>query len=303
MEMKRCQKLGVDINAYEILSLVDTIIFDLDGTCWRGDKLLPGSVPLANRLLDMGKRICFITNNSTRTHDETVVELNHRGLPIRDKDQVLCTARATAFHLQQKYPNGGLAYCISPPSVEKELEDHGIKTWSCEEHNDWNAPPELIQDSTAVVCALDRTLNYKRLAIGTDVLLKREESLFVATNLDPTFPEHGGRLFPDCGAIVAALNAATGRPLDVNIGKPSSIMFEMAMERLNVNPARTLMVGDRCDTDIEFASAAGAYSMLVQTGAHSEKTAFKYRDSGEWKRAPNFIAESTNHFYSFMSEQ
>jgi len=91
----------------------------------------------------------------------------------------------------------------------------------------------------------------------------RNGAVYIATNMDPTFPSERG-LAPGAGAIVAAISTGAGKSPDIVVGKPSRIMFDIAVEIAGTSNA--LVIGDRLDTDIVGAKSAGLDSLLVLTG-------------------------------------
>ena len=88
---------------------------------------------------------------------------------------------------------------------------------------------------------------------------------FVATHPDLNCPSPDGPL-PDVGSFLALFEASTGRRPEV-IGKPRPTMARAALARLGVAPRDAAMVGDRLETDVRMANAAGMASFLVLTGA------------------------------------
>jgi HAD superfamily hydrolase (TIGR01450 family) len=109
--------------------------------------------------------------------------------------------------------------------------------------------------------------DYRELRIATAALLRGAE-LF-ATNRDPTMPMPGG-LWPGTGSILAAVETASGAAATVG-GKPQRHIFERA--RALIGGSRVAMVGDRLDSDIEGAAAAGLETILVLTGATDREQA------------------------------
>ena len=91
--------------------------------------------------------------------------------------------------------------------------------------------------------------------------------LWVATNTDWTIPVARG-IAPGNGTLVSAVHAAVGR-LPVVAGKPETPLFVEAVARFDA--AAPFFVGDRLDTDIAGASAAGMPSALVLTGVDGTK--------------------------------
>jgi HAD superfamily hydrolase (TIGR01450 family) len=96
----------------------------------------------------------------------------------------------------------------------------------------------------------------------------RGAATFVATNPDPSNLV-GGRLMPENGAAVAAIETASGGRRALVAGKPSPALARALVAEFGLDPARTIMVGDRLDTDVAFANAAGLSSCLVLSGVAS----------------------------------
>src|SRR5690606_8013921 len=116
-----------------------------------------------------------------------------------------------------------------------------------------------------VVASMDRELSYEKLAAAMAAILEGAD--FIGTNGDPTPPTVGGAL-PGSGSVIAALEVATGQQAKL-MGKPQAPMFAHALEVLGTAPGRTLMIGDRLDTDIVGAQRAGLRTALVLTGSTS----------------------------------
>jgi ribonucleotide monophosphatase NagD (HAD superfamily) len=134
-----------------------------------------------------------------------------------------------------------------------------------------------------VIASYDRGFNYRKLQIAFDALWQREHVLLITTNPDRYCPFPGGKGEPDAAAIVAAIEASAGVACVANMGKPDRIMIDTVVAQLGVDPARTVMVGDRLETDIRMAVNAGMKSALVLTGDSQltdvEKTASASRPS------------------------
>jgi len=111
-------------------------------------------------------------------------------------------------------------------------------------------------------------------------LLIRAGAPFIATNPDPTFPTPEG-LVPGAGAIIAAIEAATGVEAEV-IGKPNPGMYRVALQRLKAAPEETLVVGDRLETDIAGAQALGCRTALVLSGVTDEQRARQWDPAPDW---------------------
>ena len=73
------------------------------------------------------------------------------------------------------------------------------------------------------------------------------------------------------------LNATGKRP--VVIGKPSSLMPELAMEHTGYRKEETAVIGDRIYTDIKSGLNAGTTTMLVMSG----ETTYEILEASEEK--------------------
>ncbi len=226
-------------------------VLDLDGVMWRGDRAIPGSPETVNALRDAGKSLVFVTNNSWSTPKEVAERLGRLGATARPED-VVTSAAATALLIRREVPalRGRGALVLGGTGLTQAMEEIGLRL------TDGKDPREV----SLVVVGLDKRLTYERLRRAT--LAIRAGATFVAANTDPTLPAADG-LWPGAGAIVAALVTATGATPMI-AGKPHAPLMDVVREHLS-GPA--LVVGDRVDTDVAAAKAAGWPSALVLTGA------------------------------------
>jgi NagD protein len=87
----------------------------------------------------------------------------------------------------------------------------------------------------------------------------------VSTNADTWCPTDNGPR-PGCGAIVALLEAATGRKA-YHVGKPNPFMMRAARKKIGLSTDEVIMIGDTMETDIRGATDLGFQSILVLTGS------------------------------------
>jgi len=227
-------------------------VLDLDGVVWRGDQAIPGSSETIGALRDAGKRVVFMTNNSWRTPEEVAERLHKIGAPSEPRE-IVTSSIAAQLMIEREIPGarGRAAYVIGGAGLVQAMEEIGLRIVDGAE----------AADASVVVVGIDRKLTYEKLRRAT--LAIRAGAYFCATNTDPTLPAADG-LWPGAGAIVAALRTATD-VVPMVAGKPNAPMLEVARERLDGSPA--LVVGDRVDTDVLAASAAGWPSALALSGA------------------------------------
>ncbi|WP_233198218.1 MULTISPECIES: HAD-IIA family hydrolase [unclassified Cryobacterium] len=229
----------------------DAYLFDLDGTIYLGEELLPGAFQLLEHLRQMKRRVVFLSNNPTLDRTMYVSKLTKLGIQVTPEEVVNSVVSMVAW-LSREHP-GKIVYPIAEQPLITALRDAGIPT---------SSNPDKID---IVLASYDRGFDYSKLQIAFDSLWKRD-AILVATNLDRYCPFPGGRGEPDAAAIVAAIEACTGAACVANAGKPSVIMLETVMAALGLRPQQCLMTGDRLYTDVKMAVDAGMDSALVLTG-------------------------------------
>ena len=251
----------------DIVSRYAAFLLDVDGVLVRGAHAIPGAADALETLRAHGP-VLLLTNNSSRSREQSAERLSRLGLPITPKD-VMPTSRIAALYLREEA--GPVRFWpVGEEGLIAELEAEGHSRATAPEEADW------------VVAGIDRALSYDRLAEALRAL--RSGAKLLATNIDATFPVPGGVL-PGAGAIIGALRGM-GYPPDAAVGKPSAYAYRMALARLGANPADVLMVGDRLETDIEGGRNAGLDTALLLTGVTDRTIA---RQSAI---KPTWIAES-----------
>jgi NagD protein len=260
--------------------VIDGFIFDLDGTLYLGQQALPGAVETIAALRRRGKRILFVSNTPLEPARAYAAKLSRLGIPATEQD-IITSAYVLGYHLARTAPNLRL-YVVGEVHLVGELRSHGLQVVSELQDQD---PKQVInpQGIDAVVVAFDRTLNYRKLNTAYQAL--RHGARFFATNSDKTCPMPGGDI-PDAGATIAALEHITGRKLELLAGKPSSLMLQVAMQRMHLPPQRCLMTGDRLETDIRMGQAAGMATAVVLTGVTQRA------DVSRLETPPDYVLES-----------
>lgn len=227
-------------------------VFDLDGTIYLGDHLLPGAARLIGELRRRGIPVRFLSNNPTKDPRQYVEKLARLGLPT-DISDIANTVVTTTRWLQEHHPDATL-FVVGEEPLKRALTEAGFRL---------SDDPERID---IVIASYDRTFDYSKLQIAFDAIWFHRRAILIQTNPDRFCPFPGGRGEPDCAAITAAIEACTGVKSVANLGKPSPIMLEEALQGLDVDPAACVMVGDRLHTDIQMAFDTGMASCLVLTG-------------------------------------
>jgi len=250
----------------------DCLLLDLDGTVFRGQEPTTGAV---ETLAAVTSRTLYVTNNASRSSDEVAQHLRAMGFAAA-ADDVVTSAQSAAHLLADRLPAGAPVLIVGTESLAAEIENVGLK-----------AVRQWSDDPVAVVQGHSPETAWPDLAEAA--LAIRGNAFWVAANVDRTLPSERG-LLPGNGSMVAALQAATDREPTV-AGKPQPRLLTDALSRGDFrNP---LVVGDRLDTDIAGANAAGVPSLLVLSGVSTASEAVR-AVVGE---RPNYIAADLRSLY------
>jgi arabinose operon protein AraL len=224
-------------------------LFDLDGTVYRGDELIPGAEATIAALRAEGRRVVFLSNKPLQTRTDYARKLTKLGIPASD-DDVLNSSIVLARYLAARDP-GAPVFVIGEPPLIAELRAHGFEV----------RPDHRVR---WVVIAFDRTFDYAKLNTALQAV-RQSDARLIATNPDRTCPTEHGEI-PDCAGMIAAVEAVTGRTVETIVGKPSPIILEVALKALGVSASEAVMVGDRLDTDILMGKRLGLGTVLVLSG-------------------------------------
>jgi glycerol 3-phosphatase-2 len=244
-----------------LLQGYDHVLLDLDGCVWVGDTMVPGSVQALNELRAAGKGIAFVTNDARRSPEEYVRKLWALGVKA-SLEEVVTVGAAIQFALAGRLP-GATAYVIGSPAIFRHVGESG--------HRVVNGTSQAI-DADVVVIAAHDDFTYAELKEATQAALNGAELL--AAGRDRTFPGGDGE-WPGTGAVLAAVEYASDRQARV-VGKPDPLIFNTALDRLG--EGRALMVGDRLDSDLDGAEAAGIDGAIVLTGVTTRTQAEEATD-------------------------
>ena len=223
-------------------------LFDLDGTIYLGDALIPAADRVIAALRGDGRRVAFLSNKPLQTREDYARKLTGLGIPATAAD-VINSSLVLARHLAALDP-GAPIFVIGEPPLIAELRAHGFEVRG-DHRVRW------------VVIAFDRTFNYAKLHVALQAV--RGGARLIATNPDRTCPTAEGEI-PDCAGMMAAVEAVTGESVEIVVGKPSPIILETALARLGVGAGDCVIVGDRLETDIVMGKRHGLTTVLVLSG-------------------------------------
>ncbi len=244
---------------------IKALILDMDGVLWRGHQPLVDLPAFFARARTRGLRVVLATNNATRDAGQTLETLRGFGVEL-EPWQVVTSAMAMAYQLQQRFPQGGPVYVVGEPALVNTLREAGFH------------PAQ--ENVLAVVAGLDRGLTYDKIRIANNLI--RAGAPFYGTNPDTTFPAPDG-IYPGAGSVLAAIQTAS-ETVPMVAGKPFATIFAFSLQRLGTLPEETLVVGDRLDTDILGGQRAGCRTALVLSGISTPEEALA------WKPRPDLVA-------------
>ncbi|MGG1554639.1 HAD-IIA family hydrolase [Paenibacillus ferrarius] len=229
-------------------------LFDLDGTIYAGNKLLPGVLSTVNWLREQEKAVMFVTNTTIRTKESVQQRLSELGISCK-VNEILTALCVAGKYFKEIEPSANVLM-IGEAAMEQELARYGVRI---------TEDPML---ATHVLVGLDRQFTFEKLTAGVNAL--RNGAKLIAANPDPFCPIDDG-VIPDTWSLVKALETASLQKTVRVIGKPSAFYAQKAFELLNISPSQCLMVGDRLSTDIQFGNSNSMYTALVLTGADAKQ--------------------------------
>ncbi|BAC14677.1 L-arabinose operon protein [Oceanobacillus iheyensis HTE831] len=231
-------------------------IFDLDGTIYIENQLIPGVFETVQQLIQRGDKVIYFTNKSIESIATYVQKLRALGIEVKN-NQVVNSNYLVARYLEKNISLQAKVMVIGENPLIEEIEKKGIKcTWD---------PLE----TSYVIIGWDREFTYEKLNLVFQAWKKG--ATIIATNPDRTCPVENGEI-PDCGAMIGALEGATGEKIELILGKPSVQAAQfITQELMQLPPEQCYMVGDRIETDIKMGIESGMHTVLVLTGITTKK--------------------------------
>ncbi|XP_058597329.1 chronophin isoform X1 [Neofelis nebulosa] len=295
--MARCERLrGAALR--DVLGRTQGVLFDCDGVLWNGERAVPGAPELLERLARAGKAALFVSNNSRRARPELALRFARLGFGGLRAEQLFSSALCAARLLRQRLLGPpevpGAVFVLGGEGLRAELRAAGLRL-AGDPGEDSGAAPRV----RAVLVGYDEHFSFAKLSEAC-AHLRDPDCLLVATDRDPWHPLSDGSRTPGergaggeagTGSLAAAVETASGRQALV-VGKPSPYMFECITEHFSVDPTRTLMVGDRLETDILFGHRCGMTTVLTLTGVSRLEEAQAYLASGQHDLVPHYYVES-----------
>jgi phosphoglycolate phosphatase len=265
----------------------------------QGDSLIDGIPETLEKLRQAGKKMFFVTNNSTKSRAGYKKKFDGLGLNIPAEEIFSSSFAAAAYLEQTKFKETGKkVYVIGEVGICEELDLIGVPYLGGPADSDKvpNMGPggrlEIDKDVGAVIVGFDRNINYHKIQYA-QLCINEEGAEFIATNLDAVTHLTDAQEWAGNGSMVGAIKGCTGQEPTV-VGKPSPLMIEYLESKFGIDRKRICMVGDRLDTDVLFGTDNGLKSLLVLSGVTSEEKLL----SPENSITPDFYADDINSFFA-----
>lgn len=253
-------------------------LLDIDGTIAFDSTLIDGTLEFMERVLEIGGKYIFITNNSTKGMKDYIEKFEKFGIQV-DETSFLTSSYATALYLRDRYADQ-LLFVLGTQSFINELKEFGLRV------------TEKLEDSiVAAVVGFDNELNYQKIERICELLLTKEID-YIATNPDLVCPTSFG-FVPDCGAICDMIEKAVKRD-PIYVGKPNRLIVDMALKNTKFKPGETLVIGDRLYTDIACGLNANVDTVVVFTGEA------KMKDLEDTEFPPTYYCNTIKDVYEMI---
>jgi NagD protein len=259
------------------LSAIRHVALDMDGTIYRGGTLFETTEPFLALLKELGISYTFLTNNPSKSVTDYLAHLREIGIAATE-DQLYTSTQATIEYLHEERPETKRLFVLGTPSMCAEFSRAGFTL----------VPDSPEAEPDAVVVGYDTTLTYPRLCRAAWWISRGKP--YFGTNPDRVCPTDQPTVLVDCGAICAALEAATGQKPSAVLGKPDPAMIRGILHQHKLQPQNLAMVGDRLYTDIAMAHRAGALGVLVLTGETDAE------DAAQYSPAPDLVVADLADF-------
>ncbi|XP_075160048.1 glycerol-3-phosphate phosphatase-like [Haematobia irritans] len=288
------------------LHAYDVILTDCDGVLWHDDEVIEGTPEIINQLQVLGKKVYFVTNNGTKTRSEICKKSRAMGFDIPET-QIIAPTFSIAEYLKLHLKDMEKVYVIGSAALGEELNSLNIPYFGLGPDPVkpvWVDVMAAIDKQTksenigAVVIAFDEHISYNKMMKASNFLGQNENCMFLATNADAVskFPMYS---IPGTGAILKAIETCVGRQALV-MGKPNPLVCDHLIKNGDIQPKRTLMIGDCYKTDVSFGKNCGFSTLLVGTGRYKWCDIENLAKQGNSEFIPNFYLSSLADLKTYL---
>lgn len=250
-----------------LLAQFDDFLIDLWGVIWDEEKVYPGAADFCRRLLDQGKRLCFLSNCAEHLPESMAVRFREAGLAEIDERFIATSGQAMAPWFRLNGLAGRRVYTFGNEALCENVRRAGA------EPIDLPEDPLAVRDepqSDCLVLGGHYVFTWRRLGdVASAVRLADLRVLL--PNPDRVVTNQEGVIHFPAGMIAHVIETALPSARIERIGKPYPFIYDFAMERFGqgARRERTLMIGDSLETDILGANRSNIPSLLIGQGVHS----------------------------------
>ncbi|MDT7875208.1 MAG: HAD-IIA family hydrolase [Sulfolobaceae archaeon] len=241
-----------------LLEQYELIISDVDGVLLREEEPIWPNIYALQTLIEKGKQVLLLTNNSGFSRVLLARQLNYLGLKITP-ERIITSGTAAAIYMKE-HTDVRKVFVVGEEGLIEELKNFGFEILGVRDIEEEN--PD------AVVLGLDRLSTYEKLSVAMRAIYNG--SRFIVTNMDRLWPSKNG-LKLGAGALAAAIIYALKKEPDFVAGKPNPWMIQVAFKVSGLNSKKAIMIGDQLETDIRMGINAGIDTLLVLTGISTKK--------------------------------
>ncbi|ERL83969.1 phosphoglycolate phosphatase 2-like [Dendroctonus ponderosae] len=288
----------------EFLKSVDTILFDIDGVLARASTILPGTVDAVGKFRQLGKKICFVTNNAIAPPEVLKAKL----IPFQASLEEIVTPNITLLAYLKKIDFQKTIYIIGSRFTKKMLREAGYSVIEYKDLQTTDVEETLssaMQVSLRVLDACknvgivyaDLDINLQNMAVHVaKILLKHMDDVqFLTGTSDDRIPI--GENFSLIGPkyFIDGLQRWSGVQA-IPLAKPGRVLKEVIDAKFGISQDnRVLMVGDNISTDITFGIESGFQTLLLLTGDTKKQQAVDWAFDEDLK--PDYVAHSLQEVY------
>lgn len=286
------------LGSEKLLAKTDCFIFDCDGVIWKGDNLIEGVAGVLDKLRAAGKKIFFVTNNSTKSRKGYLKKFTGLGLNVNPEEIFSSSFAAAAYLEQNPLPAGKKVYIIGQEGIGEELDLLGIPHIGgpADSNKVIKLGPgvkvEHDHDVAAVIVGFDQNINYYKIQYAQLCINENPGCKFIATNLDAVTHLTDEQEWAGNGSMVGAIKGCTGQE-PIVVGKPSPLMVDYIVAKYDIKASRICMVGDRLDTDIVFGTDNGLQTVLTLSGVTTKDKLLSEKN----KIRPEYYVDSIVDFF------
>ncbi|GMR62333.1 hypothetical protein PMAYCL1PPCAC_32528, partial [Pristionchus mayeri] len=281
----------------------ETYLFDADGVLWRSNDPVPGAINFINELIERGKHVYIVTNNSTKTTAEYMKKVADLGFGQLNEMNIISPNVVMAhFFKRNTHFMSKAIYTIASSGVIETLEKElGVETFGSgpdpvEPDATFLSKIDCSREVSAVVVGYDVHISYNKIMKAANYLRDPNCGFFI-TNEDYTFPgPNGAMVVPGTGCITSSIRACAHPREPMIFGKPSEALERYMKANFTLDFEHTIMFGDRLDTDIKFGNQLGVDTCWMRTGVHKEEDVQRAVDQGQKELIPHYTFSFEQHF-------